>query len=36
MNGLNTGARDTAAGIVQTKIGIEQLNNAAENLKQIL
>lgn len=36
MNGLNTGARDTAAGIVQTKTGIEQLNIAAGNLKQIL
>ena len=36
MNGLNTGARETAAGIVQTKAGIEQLNNAAVNLKQIL
>jgi len=36
MNGLNTGARETAAGIVQTKTGIEQLNNAAGNLKQIL
>ncbi len=36
MNGLNTGARETAAGIVQTKAGIEQLNNAAANLKQIL
>lgn len=36
MNGLNTGARETAAGIIQTKTGIEQLNNAAGNLKQIL
>lgn len=36
MNALNTGARDTAAGIVQTKTGIEQLNIAAGNLKQIL
>jgi len=36
MNGLNTGARETAAGIVQTKTGIEQLNSAAVNLKQIL
>jgi len=36
MNGLNTGARETAAGIVQTKTGIEQLNNAAGNLKQLL
>jgi methyl-accepting chemotaxis protein len=36
MNGLNTGARETAAGIVQTKTGIEQLNSAAVNLKLIL
>jgi CHASE3 domain sensor protein len=36
MNGLNTGARETAAGIIQTKTGIEQLNTAAGNLKQIL
>jgi methyl-accepting chemotaxis protein len=36
MNVLNSGARDTAAGIVQTKTGIEQLNMAAGNLKQIL
>jgi methyl-accepting chemotaxis protein len=36
MNSLNTGARETAAGIVQTKTGIEQLNSAAGNLKQIL
>jgi len=36
MNGLNTGARETAAGIVQTKTGIEQLNSATVNLKQIL
>jgi methyl-accepting chemotaxis protein len=36
MNGLNTGARETAAGIIQTKTGIEQLNVAAGNLKQIL
>ncbi len=36
MNGLNTGARETASGIAQTKAGIEQLNTAAENLKQLL
>lgn len=36
MNVLNTGARDTAAGINQTKAGIEQLNSAAINLKQML
>jgi methyl-accepting chemotaxis protein len=36
MNGLNTGARETAAGIIQTKTGIEQLNSATVNLKQIL
>ena len=36
MNVLNTGARDTAAGINQTKAGIEQLNSAAVNLKQML
>lgn len=36
MNGLNTGARETAAGIIQTKIGIGQLDSAAGNLKQIL
>lgn len=36
MSALNTGARETAAGIVQTKTGIEQLNSAAENLKQIM
>lgn len=36
MNLLNIGARETAAGIAQTKIGIDQLNVAAGNLKQIL
>lgn len=36
MNALNTGARETAAGIVQTKTGIIQLNEAAGNLKQIV
>jgi len=36
MNGLNTGARETAAGIIQTKAGLEQLNNAAENLKRMV
>lgn len=36
MNGLNSGARETAAGIVQTKAGIDQLNSAAGNLKQII
>ncbi len=36
MNGLNTGARETAAGISQTKTGLEQLNDAAQNLKQMV
>ena len=36
MNGLNTGARETAAGISQTKTGLEQLNSAAQNLKQMV
>ena len=36
MNSVNTGAKDTASGIIQTKAGIEQLNRAAVNLRQIL
>ena len=35
INGINTGARETAAGIGQTKVGVEQLNKAAEILKRM-
>jgi len=32
---IAAGAKDTAAGISQTKIGVQKLNEAAENLKAI-
>lgn len=36
MNALNQGAVQTASGISQTKVGIQQLNQAALNLKAIV
>ncbi|HEY9850644.1 MAG TPA: methyl-accepting chemotaxis protein [Leptolyngbyaceae cyanobacterium] len=36
MNSLNQGAGETATGITQTKIGIQKLNQAAQNLKAIV
>ncbi|MCL1467160.1 methyl-accepting chemotaxis protein [Argonema galeatum] len=36
MNSLNQGAVQTATGITQTKIGIQKLNEAAQNLKAIV
>lgn len=36
MNGMNTGARETVTGIIQTKVSIQQLNEAAQNLKVII
>jgi len=35
-NSIAGGARETAAGISQTKIGVQSLNEAAENLKAIV
>ena len=35
-NNISSGAKETAAGIGQTKIGVQNLNNAAENLKAIV
>jgi CHASE3 domain sensor protein len=35
MTVLNSGARETAAGILQTKAGVDQLKMAAGNLRQI-
>ena len=34
-NSIATGAKETAAGISQTKIGVQKLNETAENLKAI-
>lgn len=34
-NSIASGAKETAAGISQTKIGVQKLNEAAENLKAI-
>jgi hypothetical protein len=34
-NSFATGAKETVAGISQTKIGIQKLNEAAEKLKSI-
>jgi len=36
MDSINKGARETASGISQTRIGTQQLNKAALNLKQIV
>lgn len=36
MNTLNTGAKETANGIAQTKIGIQNLNEAAQTLKTMV
>lgn len=36
MNSMNAGVRDTASGISQIKIGIQNLNNVMENLKRIV
>ncbi|MCL1470729.1 methyl-accepting chemotaxis protein [Argonema antarcticum] len=36
MNSLNQGAVQTATGITQTKIGIQKLNEVAQNLKAIV
>lgn len=36
MNSLNQGAVETATGITQTKIGIQKLNQAAQNLKAVV
>lgn len=36
MNTINAGARETATGLAQTKTGIEQLNEASQDLKAIV
>lgn len=36
MNVFNAGAKETAAGLRQTKVGIENLNEAAKNLKEMV
>jgi methyl-accepting chemotaxis protein len=36
MNGINSGARQTAAGIAQMKSGIDNLHNASQKLKAIV
>ncbi len=33
---INTGSKETAAGLTQTKIGVQKLNEAAQNLKAIV
>lgn len=35
INGIAMGTKETAAGITQTKIGVQELNKSAENLKAI-
>jgi hypothetical protein len=34
-NSIANGAKETAAGISQAKIGVKKMNEAAENLKAI-
>jgi methyl-accepting chemotaxis protein len=36
MNNLNQGASQTASGITQTKVSIQNLNEAAESLKPLV
>ncbi len=36
MNNLNQGAKETAVGITQTKVGTQKLNEAALNLKAVV
>ncbi|MEG4405572.1 methyl-accepting chemotaxis protein [Microcoleus sp. MON2_D5] len=36
MNSLNLSAKETASGITQTKLGTQQLNDAAQNLNSIV
>jgi len=36
MNSLNLAAKETASGITQTKVGTQQLNEAAQNLNSIV
>lgn len=35
MNALNAGARETSTGIMQTRAGIQKLNEAARSLKAL-
>jgi len=36
MNSLNLSAKETASGITQTKVGTQQLNDAAQSLNSIV
>ena len=36
INGINVGAKETASGITQTKVGIQKLNEAAQDLKEMV
>lgn len=36
VNGINAGAKETASGITQTKVGIQKLNEAAQDLKAMV
>ncbi|MGB8690788.1 MAG: chemotaxis protein, partial [Microcoleus sp.] len=36
MNSLNQSAKETASGITQTKLGAQQLNDAAQSLNSIV
>lgn len=36
VNSINAGSKETAAGLTQTKIGIQNMNRAAEDLKAIV
>ncbi len=36
MNNINAGSKETAAGISQTKIGVQRLNEAAQGLKRMV
>ncbi|TBR21379.1 MAG: chemotaxis protein, partial [Candidatus Nitrosotenuis sp.] len=33
---INTGSKETAAGLTQTKVGVQKLNEAAQNLKAMV
>ncbi len=36
INEINTGSKETAAGLTQTKIGVQKLNEVAQNLKAMV
>jgi methyl-accepting chemotaxis protein len=36
MDAINNSSKETASGILQTRIGVQQLNDAAQNLQVIV